>query len=230
MSEWENPELAKEYAKKVANAEINWYEYEVNLPALITLMPVGVQSVLDYGCGAGDITVILAKKFTEVEGSDSSQGMINIAKRDYPDVKIFKWDGTAELQNKQGYYDVVFSKLVVQFIDDLDGLARQLNSVLKPEGHLVFSVPHPLRTVIKTKGEYWQQTLYSNEIGSYGIEVTMIHRSLRDYVKPFTKNGFVLEVLDEPVIPNDVGKKYNQTPEDMNLPKRLNLRFRKIKK
>lgn len=228
LHEWSNPELTEVYSQKAANPEVNWFEYEVNLPAMLSLIPEDTRTMLDFGSGAGDITKMLAEKYEQVEGCDPSLAMLELAHRDYPELSFFEWDATTPLEDKAGYCDVVFSKLAVHFVNDLRPVAKQLFGVLRQGGSLIFSVPHPISTLRKIGDtSYWEQTPYPTEIGSYGIQVTMIHRSIEDYVTPFVDAGFVLTAFDEPQVPTEIGDKYGASDTDMTRPKRINLRFTK---
>ena len=229
LQEWSNPELAEVYSQKAANPEVNWFEYEVNLPAMVSLIPDDARMVLDFGSGAGDITAILSQMYEHVEGCDPSPAMQEISRSNFPELSFFEWDATTPLEGRAGYYDAVFSKLTMQFVEDLKLVAKQLFAVLKRGGSLVFSVPHPLSTVRKIDDttRYWEQAPYSTEIGSYGIRVTMIHRSIQDYVAPFIEAGFVLTAFDEPSIPAEIAEKHDASEADTTFPKRINLRFQK---
>jgi trans-aconitate methyltransferase len=229
LQEWSNPELTEVYSQKAANPEVNWFEYEVNLPAMLSLISENARTVLDFGSGAGDVTKMLADKFELVEGCDPSPTMLELSHRDFPELKFFEWDATSPIENKADYYDVVFSKLAVHFVEDLSPVAQQLFVALKKGGSLVFSVPHPMSTARKTHGaSYWEQTPYPTEIGSYGISVTMIHRSIQDYVTPFIEAGFVLTAFNEPRVSAEIAQAYGATESDTATPKRINLRFSKM--
>lgn len=224
MSDWNNHELVRDYKVSAANPEVNWYEYEVNAPALVEMLPDAQGAVLDFGCGPGDITAMLADKFQEVVGCDSSKAMVDVARADYPGINFFQWDGQSSLDTEREY-DLVFSKLAIHFVKDLGGLAINLAKIMAERGQLIFSVPHPMRTKEKIDGPYSTQQDYQTEIGEYGIHVTMIHRSLQDYISAFSKNGFQLVDLQEPVVPEDVINRRRLSSEDTYLPKRLNLKF-----
>lgn len=226
LGEWSDPQLADAYAQNAANPSVNWFEYEVNVPAMITLLPDDAQKVLDFGCGSGDVTTMLNAHYPGVEGCDPSEAMLELARKEFPDIHFLTWDATTPLEGKQGYYDAVFSKLALHFVDDLTPVARNLFDVLRPGGSLVYSVPHPINTIRRIKnGDYWQQTPYTTEIGSYGIEVTMIHRSLQQYIEPFLQCGFVLAAFDEPQIPAEIATKNDASDSDISFPKRINLCF-----
>ncbi len=228
-SEWSDPKLVEAYAQKAANPAVNWFEYEVNVPDLMSLIPNDTQTILDFGCGAGDVTAMVAEIYPNVEGCDPSPQMLDRSKQDFPTISFFDWDGTKPLEGKEEYYDVVFSKLAVHFVEELRPLAAQLFGVLKDGGSLVFSVPHPMSTARKiSDASYWEQSPYPTEIGSYGIQVTMIHRSIQDYMNPFLDAGFVLTGFSEPQIPAEIAEKNEATESDLTMPKRINLRFTKL--
>src|SRR5690606_24611737 len=134
-------------------------------------------------------------------------------------IDFFQWDGQSLLPDRQ--FDLVFSKLAVHFVDDLGSLARNLAKVMARQGQLIFSVPHPMRTKDKISGPYGAQQSYDTEIGTYGIRVTMIHRSIQAYIEAFTKEGFRLTDLREPVIPAEIAKRRELSFEDATIPKRI---------
>lgn len=224
MSDWNNHELVRDYKVSAANPEVNWYEYEVNAPALVEMLPDAQGAVLDFGCGPGDITAMLADKFQEVVGCDSSKAMVDVARADYPGINFFQWDGQSSLDTEREY-DLVFSKLAIHYVKDLGGLAINLAKIMAERGQLIFSVPHPMRTKDKIRGPYGVQQSYDTEIGTYGIRVTMIHRSIQAYIEAFTKEGFRLTDLREPVIPAEIAKRRELSFEDAAVPKRLNVKF-----
>jgi trans-aconitate methyltransferase len=230
MNQWSNPELAREYTDKATNPSINWYEYDVNLPDLLSLIPKDAQRILDFGSGPGDVTEILAGKFpkAEVEGCDNSTAMLDLAKQKFPFIKFFNWDGQESIAAEYGGYDCIFSKLTVHFVQDLDKFASQISAVLKPKGSFVFSVPHPMRSFREIGGEsYWQQVEYDEEIGKYGITAVFIHRSIQAYFQPFSNAGFVLTGLSEPNISSEQIQMHNVDTGYASIPRRLNWRFEK---
>lgn len=222
--EWNNPVLAKEYAEKLD--QVDWYEHEVNMPAVLSLMPKGTVTVVDFGSGPGQFTAKLAGDY-EVEGADTSPAMIEIASKSYPDIPFRQWDGQSPYPSDQKF-DVVFSKLTVHFVKDLAKFAQYTYLLLEDGGSIVFSVPHPIRTIPKVGGKYASTATYDGAIGKYGLHVEMIHRSFEDYVMPFVSNGFVLTGLLEPKISKEQVEQHGAPEEDIYIPKRLNLRFTRV--
>lgn len=231
MEQWRSQDLAKEYTEKATNPNINWYEYEVNLPDVLALIPKDSMNILDFGSGPGDVTAIIKSKFPEarVEGCDSSQAMLDLAKAKFPDIKFFPWDGANDLESGNDKYDCVVSKLTVHFIEDLPNLAAKIRAILKPSGNLVFSVPHPMRSSHEIgENSYWQQVEYDEEIGKYGITAVFIHRSIQSYFQAFADYGFVLTGLSEPSINTAQIQKHNVDAGYASVPRRLNWRFVKV--
>jgi len=221
--EWNNPALAKEYAEKLD--QIDWYEHEVNMPSLLSLLPESAKSVLDFGSGPGQFTAKLATTY-KVAGTDTSNAMIDIASKAYPHIAFQQWEGQSPYPINEKF-DVVFSKLTIHFVEDLAKFAHYLHKILADNGSLVFSVPHPIRTIPKVDGKYSVVDTYEGAIGKYGLHVQMIHRSLEDYVKPFLESGFILTGLLEPAITNEQAIQHQLPKEDLYAPKRLNLRFKR---
>lgn len=224
IEEWNNPELAKEYSDKLD--QIDWYEHEVNMPSLISLIPQGTKSVLDFGSGPGQFTAKLAKQY-RAEGADASNAMVKIATDSFPGITFRQWGGQTAYQSNQKF-DVIFSKLTIHFVEDLAEFARYAHDALNDNGSLVLSVPHPIRTIPKVNGKYASSGTYEGAIGKYGLSVQMIHRSLESCVQPFLKNGYVLTSLLEPKITTKQANDHDAPKEDLHIPKRLNLRFKRV--
>ncbi len=226
MSSWKQQNFARDYADNAADVHKNWFEHDLNFPLLIEMLPKNAQRVLDYGCGPGEFTSELAKRFPVVEGCDYSDEMIKLAQASYPNCKFFVWDNLDDSPQIEPY-DAVFSKLTLQFVDDLSKLAKAMKKILKTDGRLVFSVPHPFSTINKIK-DYWATEQYDTEIGSYDMQVTMTHRSLRDYLLPFIENGYALIDVAEPKITKEQAEKHGEPKEKLIYPRRLNLSFKKL--
>ncbi|HOP11182.1 MAG TPA: methyltransferase domain-containing protein [Oscillospiraceae bacterium] len=100
------------------------------------------QKVLDVGCGPGNSTAVLAKRFpgASVTGIDNSPNMIEAAKKAHPDLNFVLADVNADL-SALGKFDLVFSNACIQWVPNHDTLIpRLLNSAL-PGGYLAIQVP-----------------------------------------------------------------------------------------
>ncbi|MEO7995135.1 MAG: methyltransferase domain-containing protein [bacterium] len=107
--------------------------------------------VVDLGCGAGEITAILANRLpgSTVLGIDSSPAMIAAAEAHAADRITFR---LGDLQSLDGAFDVIFSNATLQWIPDHHALLRTLWSHLAPGGQLTVQVPanhrHPSQTLM----------------------------------------------------------------------------------
>ena len=226
QSDWLDKDVVEQYARAESDSGANWYEMEVNLPSLVSLIPDEAAKILDHGCGTGKITANLAAKYPEVEGADVSPAMISLAREQNPGLPFRVWDSREILAGREEYYDVVFSKLVLMFVDDLHKLADALRAVLRPGGCLVASIAHPMKTAAKKGGSYFEAVHYSHAAGARGMtapQVRAMHRPLQDYLQPLFSAGFKLDQLNEPAIPDHFLSRCER--RDIEVPKRLNVRL-----
>ncbi|MGN6516756.1 MAG: trans-aconitate 2-methyltransferase [Rhizomicrobium sp.] len=98
--------------------------------------------VIDLGCGPGNSTALLAKRWpdTKLEGLDSSPQMIEAAKEsevkaEFTIADIAKW-------NPQTRYDVIFSNATYQWLSDHRTLLPRLIGALEKRGVFAFQVPN----------------------------------------------------------------------------------------
>jgi trans-aconitate 2-methyltransferase len=97
-------------------------------------------SVIDLGCGTGELTKRLADELTTstVTGIDSSENMLEQATGLTREGLSFS-QGTVE--SVTGRWDLVISNAVLHWVDDHTGLIPQLVGLLKPGGQLLAQVP-----------------------------------------------------------------------------------------
>lgn len=116
------------------------------------------ESVLDVGCGTGELTGRL--DFSNVEGLDISSTMIDIAKTKHPDINYFVGDMTDFNLSRQ--FDMITATADVMnycsgpdvFVTALKNIARHL----KDDGVFIFDV----HSVYKMNEEFMDMT-YSDE-------------------------------------------------------------------
>ncbi|CEP11515.1 hypothetical protein [Parasitella parasitica] len=109
------------------------------------LDPQSNEHVLDFGCGDGVLTKLLASKTRCVTGIDASQAMIDHARQDdapqnvsYHTVNGYDLDTWFDAHEKAGPYDAVFSSATLHWLkEDPIKAIRNIHHVLKPQGRFV---------------------------------------------------------------------------------------------
>ncbi|MCD8344671.1 MAG: methyltransferase domain-containing protein [Oscillospiraceae bacterium] len=109
------------------------------------------QSILDIGCGPGNSTAVLTNLFpnAHILGIDTSQDMIDKAKKTYPDID-FRLGDARTISEK---CDLLFSNACLQWIPSHSELIPYLMSRLSDGGALVVQIPmnseEPLFRIIR---------------------------------------------------------------------------------
>lgn len=112
----------------------NWHQRRSNR-AIVSLLS-GVQgSVLDYGCGYGDITFEISKR-NPVQGVDVDPARVAFASREYAPIRfqVCRPDG---LDFDDESFDVVVSSAVIHFVPDPLRYLEEARRVLRDRGHLL---------------------------------------------------------------------------------------------
>ncbi len=98
-------------------------------------------TVVDIGCGAGNLTAVLAERWpnADVSGFDASSEMISRATGDHPTIRfsvgdIATWEPDAPV-------DVLYSNATLHWLDEHEELFPRLMSYLAPGGVLAVQMP-----------------------------------------------------------------------------------------
>jgi SAM-dependent methyltransferase len=100
------------------------------------------EKILDLGCGNGRLLQIFKGKNIDYFGVDSSEKLIEIAKKRYPNKK-FQVADALNLPFPNNYFDKIYSIAVLHHIPSVEFRRRFLKEakrVLKPEGLLILTV------------------------------------------------------------------------------------------
>ncbi len=152
------------------------------------------KKILDLGCGDGEHGIDLLKKGAAYYlGIDGSQKMAGLASENLvgynAEIKI------ADLENisLQETYDIVISRLVLHYIEDLDSLFEKVSAGLKDNGEFIFSIEHPIITSNyesydkSAKRGSWVVDNYfdsGERINNWhGKKVVKYHKTLEEYWK-----------------------------------------------
>ena len=152
-------------------AQYSKFKQERTIPAIDLANSIkceNVNSVLDIGCGIGNSTAVLAKKFpgAKITGADNSDDMLAAARKENPSIEFIKLDAEKELDSIKNRYNVVFSNACIQWIPNHHNLLKGLFSLLKNDGILAIQIPqqskHPVHNIMKSlsKSEKWKNKLH----------------------------------------------------------------------
>ena len=136
------------------------------IPALFSMMPdLKEKSVLDLGCGFGEH----CKQFVDygakkVVGVDISKKMLEVAMAENFDPRIryinIPMEDIAQLQER---FDVVISSLALHYVEDFEGVVRNVYNLLDENGIFIFSQENPLCTC-HSGGNRWTKDENGNKI------------------------------------------------------------------
>ena len=98
--------------------------------------------IIDIGCGPGNSTQILFKRWPDANiiGVDNSPAMIEKARKDFPKQEWKIIDVSKD--EIEGEYDIVFSNAAIQWMPDHFNLFKKFHKILSDEG--IFAVEIPL--------------------------------------------------------------------------------------
>jgi trans-aconitate methyltransferase len=99
------------------------------------LNPKPEESILDLGCGTGQLTEKIALSGAEVMGIDNASAMIEKARQNYPQLKFEIADAINFQVEKP--LDGVFSNAALHWILDADAVIRCIYQALKPNGRFI---------------------------------------------------------------------------------------------
>lgn len=158
---------------------------------LLNLFSQEAQTVLDVGCGTGELTNKIAQKGYLVTGIDVSDTMLQKAQESYPELVFYKEDILCPSE-KLNSYDVVFSNAVFHWIKDQATLIHNIYQLLNQNGQLVCEFG-----AVGNVGKI--RTAFHQELQAIGFSLNepFCFTSAQDYRKLLEKNHLEpLEIIE----------------------------------
>ena len=176
----------------------------------IFLEMIGICSkhhVLDFGCGNGDFGKDLlrsgCKSYTGIEGSENMYLSTLKHLNEFNNLK-FTHSTIENWQPPKEQYDLVVSRLVLHYIENIDDVFEKVYQSLKKGGRFIFSIEHPVITsTLQKSGQRtnWIIDHYFSpgfrEQQWLGTTVYKYHRTIEDYFTSLQKAGFSIKLLRE---------------------------------
>lgn len=98
--------------------------------------------VLDYGCGWGGFSKMLAERGNEVVGIDLDENEIDISRLVWGGGERLSFEAVAITELEDASFDCVVSNEVIEHVHNPGSYLHQINRVLVPGGTLVVSLPN----------------------------------------------------------------------------------------
>ncbi len=169
------------------------------------------KKVLDLGCGYGwHSDYFIRHGASKVVAFDSSIKMVERAKELFGDKNIdFSLSSIEDYEFPEMEYDLVFSNLVLHYVEELEPVFRKIHDALVPGGVFLFNIEHPVFTsgvhqefVKNEEGDLcWPITDYfyqgERKMNFLDHEVVKFHHSLNGIIQPLLCAGFALDNLVE---------------------------------
>lgn len=112
------------------------------LPAIKRLLPGGLLTILDVGCGNGYIASQMAAMGHNVIAIDASDDGIEIARKAHPEVRFEVCSAYDNLTDVVVEADVVVSSEVIEHLYRPKLFLENAFKVLRPGGHLILTTPY----------------------------------------------------------------------------------------
>ncbi len=207
-SAYDQDDFLKTYLQKRAKTDAPNTTLEKPIIDELIGEPKGLD-LLDLGCGDGRYgQELLGRGARSYHGIDGSINMIMLA-RETLESHITQLDQVSleSFAYPEAAYDLVLSRLVFHYIEDMQPVLKGIYKSLKSGGALVFSIEHPILTCCD---ESYQQAgpreswivdnyFHSGERASQwlGKEVVKYHKTLEEYVQLLMEAGFRISQIRE---------------------------------
>jgi SAM-dependent methyltransferase len=217
-------------------------EYEEQILPMAAAHLAGARSVLDVGCGEGQVSRLAASLagVERVIGVDPTWSQLAVARSRGGPVAYGRASAAA-LPFPPCAFEAVVACLVFEHIDAMDSAVAEVGRVLAPGGRFLFFLNHPL---LQTPGSGWIDDRILDEqywrIGPYlvedktveqveqGVWIPFIHRPLSRYVNAMVAAGLLISRVEEPAPPPGFLARAAEYADAATIPRLLFMRAEKL--
>lgn len=157
-----------------------------------TLNDISFESCLEIGCGTGKNTEWLVTKAKNVLSVDLSEKMLAKARAKVLSNKarFVQADITTSWDFVAGHnFDLVTFSLVLEHIENLDGIFESLNKIITPNGYVYIGELHPFKQYTGSKARFETED---------GLNiVTCFNHHISDFTHTAMQHGFQISDLTE---------------------------------
>ena len=209
---------------------------DINLPALLELVPAPGRRTLDLGCGEGRLGPVLHSLGHRVVGIDAAPAMVHLAAtREVPELAMVA--DAAELPFRDGAFDLVVAYMSLHDIDRMPQAVAQIARVLGRGGGLCMAIVHPLSSAgsfsgkeatapFVISGSYLDQAPVTWVSDRGGVRMTFHseHRPIEAYSRALETAGMLIETLREVGINDELAADDPSERRWMRIPLFLHIR------
>jgi len=208
--------------------------WAMNLPVLMDLLPPAGTRTLDLACGEGRLLPRLDQAGHNVVGVEGSVDLALMAAE--TGLQIVAGDAH-QLPFSARTFDLVVASMSLQDLDDLARGIAEVARVLRPGGVICASIVHPMASALGfdtrnavLESSYFSERRYVTDAARAGLRMSFasVHRPLSAYTDALEENGFALEALREPILPDEVVAQHPAANRFRLVPASLHLRARKV--
>lgn len=194
------------------------------------------KTVLDLGCGFGwHCRYAIEQGAKSVTGIDLSEKMLEKAREiNQVDGIEYVQKALEEVDYPTEQFDLILSSLTFHYIESFDTMAQNIYQWLKPGGHFVFSVEHPVFTAEGSQDwaygshgekQHWPVDHYfiqgKRDTTFLGENVVKYHRTLTGYLSSLLKQGFKIKEITEPEPSDQMLKEFAEMKDELRRPMML---------
>lgn len=195
---------ADSWVTTIENNELESRQLVTNDAIVNAVLQFAPQKVVDIGCGEGWLTRSLMQKGIQAWGADAIKKLVDdaIAKGG----EFYCQLTYRQIADGAHKLPVPFDVAVINFAlldeEDTEALIHSARRLLTSTGRLVIQTLHPLSAA--TEGPYksgWKEGSWAGMKQNFVQPYQWYFRTMADWIKLFTKAGFIVEELVEPLHP-----------------------------
>jgi len=188
------------WVSAIKNNEITSRVLVTNQAILDSIKSRNPKTVLDIGCGEGWLVRSLADLGIDALGIDVIPEFIDYASKEGKGrYKVLSYENISANKLKEKY-DVVVSNFSLLGKESVEHVFQQVTSLLKPGGAFIVQTIHPMIGFIDGNyNESWRTGSWNGFSTSFTDPAPWYFRTLNAWSTLFSKNGFVLTTISEPI-------------------------------
>lgn len=182
-------------------ARTRWAIPWILSPLLTTISKLPPKSIIiDIGCGTGDYVIALSNQFKNLKffGLDSSQGMLDVARKRGKQVKFSIGDADKKFPYPNTFADILFCIDVVHHLTDFSRFFNESYRILKEKGMLIIITDSEEDIRNRSLSQYFPEAL-DIELGRYPSIKELCNKAKDAGLKKITrqKTSGYIEITDE---------------------------------